>query len=820
MAQPIQGHRVRSSAIIDAIEQQQRSTAQLSWRSWASVVSPSWGSAARIAARLRELGVRVCAPVKGARPEVLNDYSMEAFVQCCSCFIVALCMLLYTSTQGAPWWLTLTAGLAISRGLAFPILAVLTCSRPSLSGMRATLARGVPNMRFLDACAHVIALCGAAAMVPPGTLTFCVLLPGVTVQSYVYLTVTVLGSITAAAVIECALTAVFVAVAVRGVSAAFVVGNRSWSASAVAFAASGAAARVVGRQMLTRGYALHNGITGGLVLGLWQSLDKGGSTLQWVSAVRAWVYVLPGLLFATTAVCLLGAVGWAAEWADLSRAQARLKVAEAALTAALGSAAPVRPSSLVRADACRVKLAACDTVLLLAGATASALHAGMWLLFLAQLDIALLPLAVPGKDATTALRAASRVDEPWNAGGAGATGATIMLACWCGIQLSGMTGLILIARALQSSWDAEDAEDNTSDSTSTSQSAAAAAARRSVLMGAAAAPTSVQRCSEGLYKRTEEDARARSLGLHLVTNPLHYLRDVREAVARRTRAGSHFSSRVSGPPTPPPTALHLRSVQVPLLPLSPLEGLTRPVHVSLSPSFARSVEFRVEPPARKGERLGPLVTNPLVAMRAPVALGQGTGQGSGEAGDSGSAIGVAMPSLQLHVTGSTPAEAHPDTHRRASFFPDAAWGSVAGLASPVAAVASALRALPRLTVTRASGGSSLAASTASAGLAVSLGMTPRNHPARPPCFICFDAPADAVFMDCGHAGACLLCATTVVRGSWVQAAGGLSRTAGSGTCPICRAPVLQVLRVGPDTLSADGSVVALVLPADYWQRET
>lgn len=97
------------------------------------------------------------------------------------------------------------------------------------------------------------------------------------------------------------------------------------------------------------------------------------------------------------------------------------------------------------------------------------------------------------------------------------------------------------------------------------------------------------------------------------------------------------------------------------------------------------------------------------------------------------------------------------------------------------------------------------------------------------CFICFEAPADAVFMECGHAGACMGCADIIVRGR-LEAAGSQqppwsardgqpqypTRQGGTCSCPICRAPVLQILRIGPDVQTWDGRTVALVLPRQYW----
>ena len=41
-------------------------------------------------------------------------------------------------------------------------------------------------------------------------------------------------------------------------------------------------------------------------------------------------------------------------------------------------------------------------------------------------------------------------------------------------------------------------------------------------------------------------------------------------------------------------------------------------------------------------------------------------------------------------------------------------------------------------------------------------------------------------------------------------------TGGSGVCPVCRAPVTNILRLGPDTRTTDGRMVALVLPTDAY----
>ena len=45
-----------------------------------------------------------------------------------------------------------------------------------------------------------------------------------------------------------------------------------------------------------------------------------------------------------------------------------------------------------------------------------------------------------------------------------------------------------------------------------------------------------------------------------------------------------------------------------------------------------------------------------------------------------------------------------------------------------------------------------------------MGVTPRAQTSRGACFICFEAPGNSVFMECGHAGACWVCANTIAHG--------------------------------------------------------
>jgi len=99
--------------------------------------------------------------------------------------------------------------------------------------------------------------------------------------------------------------------------------------------------------------------------------------------------------------------------------------------------------------------------------------------------------------------------------------------------------------------------------------------------------------------------------------------------------------------------------------------------------------------------------------------------------------------------------------------------------------------------------------------------TPLPCRGRPTCIICYEAPADTVFLECGHAGVCADCARTITQGARDPDTGATAR--GTGSCPICRAPILQVLRIGPDAMAAAneaggrGVLVAQVLAPCYWR---
>jgi len=60
------------------------------------------------------------------------------------------------------------------------------------------------------------------------------------------------------------------------------------------------------------------------------------------------------------------------------------------------------------------------------------------------------------------------------------------------------------------------------------------------------------------------------------------------------------------------------------------------------------------------------------------------------------------------------------------------------------------------------------------------------------CWVCFEGPAEAVLLQCGHAGLCLRCAENL----W--------RTRAS--CPMCRQSIELIARLG-ESVTVDGKVV-------------
>ena len=138
--------------------------------------------------------------------------------------------------------------------------------------------------------------------------------------------------------------------------------------------------------------------------------------------------------------------------------------------------------------------------------------------------------------ATSLASAISLLDAVSNIPRHGYNPSTRVLCWWVGWNLTSMATLVILARGLQAAWDADDALSHAGIGGSESQSRALATASEAYAAGAGACvPLTLERVAENVYRRTREDAAGRRIGLQLLANPLHDLRDVRDAVASRTR---------------------------------------------------------------------------------------------------------------------------------------------------------------------------------------------------------------------------------------------------------------------------------------------
>jgi len=79
--------------------------------------------------------------------------------------------------------------------------------------------------------------------------------------------------------------------------------------------------------------------------------------------------------------------------------------------------------------------------------------------------------------------------------------------------------------------------------------------------------------------------------------------------------------------------------------------------------------------------------------------------------------------------------------------------------------------------------------------------TPDCKEENPSCALCFDAVPDAALMECGHGGICFRCASKLLKLK--------------GNCPLCREPVLLVLKI--DIVNRYGDFVKVIDFLDYSQ---
>jgi len=149
--------------------------------------------------------------------------------------------------------------------------------------------------------------------------------------------------------------------------------------------------------------------------------------------------------------------------------------------------------------------------------------------------------------------------------------ATITLALCIALQLALMASLLVLARRLQDWWDVDeelaglpaDRDGQPSQSSRRVRGRSAWSARddadkadeemRQLEQEALlyAVPLTLEKVNDGLYRRTQADKAGREIGLQIVTNPLHEVASVQQALGRRARLWlpllpSYLSPRQAG----------------------------------------------------------------------------------------------------------------------------------------------------------------------------------------------------------------------------------------------------------------------------------
>ena len=296
---------------------------------------------------------------------------------------------------------------------------------------------------------------------------------------------------------------------------------------------------------------------------------------------------------------------------------------------------------------------------------------------------------------------------------------TIVLCWWLGWHIVAMASLVLLARALQCAWDADDALAHSAIVGTRSQALALAAAGEAYAAGTGTCvPLTLERIADGVYKRTTEDAAGRRLGLQLLSNPLHDLLNAR-------RAWSREQARVSG---------------------------TTP-QISTS-TGARSLLLAAGSSSARGTTRAPSVVDALMA-HSPQA----------NSPSNSSSNGGATSSLILRsVTPSASAETMPGSmdsgghHSATAASASEAGGKLAlVLASELKLITGTSASdIPRLRFADHTGITSTSSTARE--------MTPHAAKPRDTCFVCFERSGDGIFMECGHAGTCMQCAETIVYG--------------------------------------------------------
>lgn len=798
---------------------------------------------------------RLFLSVKQANADDLNDFSLESFYERCVEFTVCLILLLRSSL---PWYNALVAH-PLARGLAVLLWLGRLCV--SAGDIRTVISQSIPGPMFLSATVIFSSCLSGLACVPAAFLGFIALLPDV--KSASGSEHIILASVAVAGAAELLLTLAMACKAAKGVYAAYGLEQSRRTDTARLSGMAAGAWRVLRRILLTRPYALHSAVTSALLLAL---LTWPGKT--WLLVFRVWLWFSIAILIAAAfCACLC----WLrARWRYKRAWKCETELRHAESVGADQGGTALRPAPVLRQDELQLTAEGKTAALLFMQSFTASLMSIIAGLFVSQVQTALAPFAEPGLSLSSVIPAVGRMQDRIAVSGTWELNANVaILGCWLLCQVCGMSCLILLARALQRSWDADDEAADVRVLSSESQQTAAEGARKSA-GGGNGAPLLLQKVGDGVYRRRAEDAQAHAIGTQIVDNPLHHLRTVAKAVSRRADHLEHARFHVVQPNTAAqaPPAVLLGAVP------SEFTGLALPVPSDSQFQIVNPMRGQQERERVEGESdLDTTIASLHVAIHA-TGVGLDASSGSTVPGTSSSisakrkgpvlfvetpmAVESALVSTETPVNGRaqhavspsatamprqlhTPAIARVAQSLQGTLSPR--WSVSMPSHSPHAAVAAAvirLASMSGIVVQRSASTQFMSVHTHGngesagdirsparrAGLSGSSSpRTPVGRTCRPPCFVCFDAEANCVLMECGHGGTCLSCALTIVRGPLTvggvnEDGGHMTRGGGTGLCPVCRAPVMQVLQIGPDTTALDGSTVAVVLPGMYFRSHT
>jgi hypothetical protein len=396
---------------------------------------------------------------------------------------------------------------------------------------------------------------------------------------------------------------------------------------------------------------------------------------------------------------------------------------------------------------------------------------------------------------------------------------TIKISVWL-IVLNGLVlgCLLLLAHALQSVWSADtqammggltESDDNGVGG-GRIEEAKANGANDSIKQQL---PLFLERIQDGVYRRIEEDRIARRSGLLVITNPLHCLADVKDALDRRKSKTAAVDATVaeiqakaiykekrkndvdfpSSPRNAPPFSSrdhvnltsdkHASTTTTDALPSTftapslALLNAASVVHVHVSPlhtmmsnrnpliqhvsAHASSSSLLTTSTSLHRPGLVKILDKTSVSSSSSLSIASRASHQSKE---------LTLRNVVINARGSS--QTSLSTFSPSSLRRPCDKESKEDSETYESTNALSLRAEPVQDVTMSSSTSSSSLSSSSslkspAAVVEALlhqQQTPRRHEPRPPCYICMETAADSVFLECGHGGVCGVCAGIIMRG--------------------------------------------------------